>query len=74
MRALRESGVLPQELARAQRVFESRWLRHLESMEGQATHLAEWEALGDWRYGDQYFERITSATAPEVAPRRVRGK
>jgi zinc protease len=66
VRALREGGVLPQELVRAQRMFESRWLRHLESMEGQATHLAEWEALGDWRLGDRYFERTTTATAPEV--------
>ncbi len=66
VRALREDGVLPQELVRAQRMFESRWLRHLESVEGQATHLAEWEALGDWRLGDQYFERTTTASAPDV--------
>jgi zinc protease len=66
VRRLREDGVLPQEVARAQRVFESRWLRHLESMEGQANHLAEWEALGDWQLGDRYFERITAASAQDV--------
>jgi zinc protease len=66
VRRLREDGVTEQEIARAQRVFESRWLRHLESMEGQANHLAEWEALGDWQLGDRYFERIMSATAPDV--------
>ena len=66
VRRLREDPVLPQEVARAQSVFESRWLRHLETMEGQATHLAEWEALGDWQLGDRYFERITTATPADV--------
>ncbi len=36
-------------------------------MEGQANHLAEWEALGDWRLGDAYAERMLSATPDEVA-------
>jgi zinc protease len=62
VRSLRDDGVLPQELTRAQRVFESRWLRHLDSMEGQATHLADWEALGGWQLGDRYYERVISAT------------
>ena len=66
VRRLREEGALPQEVTRAQRVFESRWLRQLESMEGQANHLAEWEALGGWQLGDRYFEQITSATARDV--------
>ena len=35
-------------------------------MEGQATHLAEWEALGDWQLGDRYFERIVGAVARDV--------
>ena len=59
-------GSPPRRCTRAQRVFESRWLRHLESMEGQATHLAEWEALGDWQLGDRYYEHITSATAAAI--------
>ena len=63
---LRDEPVLPQEIVRAQSVFESRWLRHLESMEGQATHLAEWEALGDWQLGDRYFERIVGTAAGDV--------
>jgi len=66
LRAMRDDGVTVQETTRAQRVFDSRWLRHLESMEGQATHLAEWEALGDWQLGDRYFERIMSATPAAV--------
>jgi zinc protease len=67
VRRVRDDGILPQEVARAQRVFDSRWLRHLESMEGQATHLAEWEALGDWQLGDRYYERVTGATAESVS-------
>ena len=66
VRRMREEPIAPQEVVRAQRVFESRWLRHLETMEGQATHLAEWEALGDWTLGDRYFERVTSATTADV--------
>ncbi len=66
VRAIREDGVAPQEVVRAQRVFDSRWLRHLESMEGQATHLAEWEALGDWQLGDRYYERVTTATPSAI--------
>src|SRR4051794_31981740 len=62
VRVMRDEGIAAQEVTRAQRVFESRWLRHLESMEGQATHLAEWEALGDWQLGDRYYEHITGAT------------
>jgi zinc protease len=66
VRRLREDGALSQEVTRAQRVFESRWLRQLETMEGQASYLAEWEALGEWQLGDRYFERITTATAHDV--------
>jgi len=66
LRVMRDEGVAGQELTRAQRVFDSRWLRHLESMEGQATHLAEWEALGDWQLGDRYYERIMNATPSET--------
>jgi zinc protease len=55
------------EIERAKRVFESRWIRRLEDMEGQANHLAEWEALGDWRIGDDYFERVMLATRDDVA-------
>src|SRR4029450_6433690 len=66
LRAMRDEGITVQETTRAQRVFDSRWLRHLESMEGQATHLTEWEALGDWQLGDRYYERIMSATPRAV--------
>jgi zinc protease len=35
-------------------------------MEGQANYLAEWEAMGDWRMGDNYLAQIMSATPREV--------
>jgi zinc protease len=66
VRAARDGEIGHHELERAKRVFESRWIRRLEDMEGQASHLAEWEALGDWRIGDDYFERVMLATRDDV--------
>jgi len=55
---LRADGVLPSEVLRAQRLFESRWLRRLETMEGQAGSLADWEGLGGWELSREYFDRV----------------
>jgi zinc protease len=66
VRAAREEGLGALELERAKRIQESRWIRRLETMEGQANHLAEWEALGDWRLGDRYLERLLTATSIQV--------
>jgi len=66
LRMLRDVGVEGGDLLRAQRLFESRWLRRLETMEGQASHLAAWEAIGDWQLGDAYADRMMSATAAQV--------
>ena len=66
LRTLREHGVSDEEVVRAKRLYESRWIRRLEDMEGQANYLAEWEALGDWRRGDEYLERALSVTADEL--------
>jgi len=63
---LRERGVGDHELARAQRLLESRWVRRTESMEGQASYLAEWQALGDWALGEHYLERVLSVAPGEV--------
>src|SRR5690349_8938005 len=63
LRELREGGVAVLELERARRIFESRWVRRLETMEGQANYLAEWEAEGDWRLGERYLERLVTASA-----------
>ena len=48
------------------RIFEARWARRLETAEGRANYLAEWEALGGWQLGDDYFRRFMSATADDV--------
>ena len=66
LRTLREHGVHDAELVRAKRLYESRWVRRLEDMEGQANYLAEWEALGDWRRGDEYLERALAVTPEEL--------
>ena len=66
VRSLREDPIDAAELERVQRLFESRWIRRQESMEGQANHLSEWEALGSWQLGDEYFARFMSVTADEI--------
>jgi zinc protease len=60
-------GFAPAEIERAQRLFEAQWARRTESMEGQANHLAEWEALGSWQLGEQYLARVLAATADDVS-------
>ncbi|MEO8576170.1 MAG: pitrilysin family protein, partial [Gemmatimonadales bacterium] len=66
IRTLREEPIDPAELERVRRIFEARWVRRFESMEGQANYLAEWESLGDWQMGDEYFARFMSVTAEEI--------
>ncbi|HUF25607.1 MAG TPA: pitrilysin family protein [Gemmatimonadaceae bacterium] len=66
LRDAREAGIGAHELERARRVFEARWIRRLESMEGQANFLADWEALGDWTLGDRYLEHLMVATPQQV--------
>ena len=64
--ALRRDGPGEGELERARRLYEARWVRRFETAEGQANYLAEWEAMGDWRLGDAFLERIMTATPDEV--------
>jgi zinc protease len=66
VRDIRENGVSEGELTRAKRVYEARWVRRLEDMEGQANYLAEWEALGDWTMGDDYLRRALAVTTDEI--------
>ena len=66
VRDIREHGVSEGELTRAKRVYEARWVRRLEDMEGQANYLAEWEALGDWTMGDDYLRRALAVTTDEI--------
>ncbi len=64
--AMRDVGVHPAELERARRVIESQWLRRLETMEGQATYLAGWEALGAWTLGGAYLAGLLGADGEQV--------
>jgi zinc protease len=66
LRAIRDGDVGELEIERAKRIYESQWVRRFEDMEGQANYLAEWEALGDWRMGDRYFERLMTATRDDI--------
>jgi zinc protease len=63
---LRVGSVEGDELTRVHRIFEARWVRRLETAEGRANYLAEWEALGSWQLGGEYFKRYTSASAEEI--------
>lgn len=66
LRRVRDEGVGAFEIERARRITESRWVRRLEDMEGQANYLAEWESLGNWEIGERYFERVLAVTATDV--------
>jgi zinc protease len=63
---LRVGGIEDDELTRVRRIFEARWVRRLETAEGRANYLAEWEALGGWSLGDEYFRRYMSASADDI--------
>jgi zinc protease len=62
----------PEEMSRARQSFEARLLRRAETMEGQATLLAEWQSLGGWRLSEEYVERVLSLDAASVAAAAAR--
>ncbi len=64
---LRERGATADEVFRARRLFEARFARGLETMEGQANWLADWEALGDWTLGLDHYERRMAVEPHDVA-------
>lgn len=66
LRSLLDEGVGAHELERARRLFEARWLRRMETMEGQASYLASWEAVGDWQLGERYLSSLLTASASQV--------
>jgi zinc protease len=66
MHQLRVGEIEDDELIRVRRIFEARWVRRFETAEGRANYLAEWEALGGWRLGDEYFKRFVSASADDI--------
>ena len=66
LRHLRDDSIDGHEITRVRRIFEAQWVRRLETTEGRANHIAEWEALGGWRLADEYFQRFMSASADDV--------
>ncbi len=54
------------EIVRAQRIMEARWLRRMESADGQATMFAMWEAEGGLSLAEDYAEQIMSLSAEDV--------
>jgi zinc protease len=58
--------VTADELKRAQNIVEARMLRSLETMEGQANFLAEWQSAGDWRLGLKYLDDMLALTTADV--------
>lgn len=66
IQAVRTTGFRTSEITRAQRILEARWLRRIESMDGQATYLASWEAEGGLDLAATYFDRMLSLSADDV--------
>ena len=63
---LRDDLLPEHELERARRLYEARWLKGLESMEGRASFLASWEALGGWELGPAYLDRVRAVGPDDV--------
>ena len=66
VQAARRFGVRRSELARAQSIVEARWLRRLDSMDGQALYLASWEADGGLEMAANYFDRLLSLHVNDI--------
>ncbi|MDQ6736707.1 MAG: insulinase family protein [Gemmatimonadota bacterium] len=63
---VRDGRVSDEEIQRARQLFMSRWARHLETTEGQAAYLAEWESAGGWEKGAEYYDAFMAADANAV--------
>ncbi len=66
LQSLHADGVRPVEVVRAQHILESRWLRRLESMDGQAQYLAVWEARGGISAAARHYDALLSLDAAAV--------
>ncbi|HVT40880.1 MAG TPA: pitrilysin family protein [Gemmatimonadaceae bacterium] len=67
LRRGREGEITEVEVERARRVLQAQWLRRMETMYGQAAHIAGWELLGDWQLGAQYLDRLLGTGAQRLA-------
>jgi len=66
LRALQRDGPGADELARVKHVLHTRQLRTDESMEGQASEMVAWEALGGADVGEGYWEAVDRVTAVDM--------
>lgn len=66
VQAARHEGFRRSEIVRAQRILEARWLRRLETMDGQAQYLAGWEADGGLAAASQYYDALLTLNAGQV--------
>ncbi len=66
LHAARTVGLRRSEITRAQSIVEARWLRSLESMDGQASYLAGWEAIGGLEFASRYYDTLLSLTPEQV--------
>ncbi len=66
LKRIRDEGARDDEVDRARVITESRWLRRLEDMEGQANHLAEWESLGRWELGGEFLDKMLNVRARDL--------
>jgi zinc protease len=62
-----ESAPPAAELERVRALVEARLLRRLETVEGQANLLAQWQALGDWRLAGRYLDRVQTLDPDRLA-------
>ena len=72
MERLRSGEIEENEMQRVRGMFDAHWSRRLETSEGRATYLAEWEAMGGWKLGDRYRESFLAATPDDL--KRVAAK
>ena len=66
LRALQHDGPAADELERVKHLVRTRRLRSEESMEGQASEMVAWEALGGADVGDAYWAAVDAVTAADV--------
>jgi zinc protease len=72
LQQVRDIAVSADEIERCKKLFASRWARRLETTEGQAAYLAEWESMGGWQRGDEYYDtflRLEASNILDVAQR-----
>jgi zinc protease len=66
LRALEDGEISEAEVQRVRSMFDAHWARRLESAQGRASYLAEWESAGGWELGEEYRRNFLSTTAADV--------